>query len=92
MASALESQLLLLSDRLERAWALDGVFAQGREVSRKGGLAGSASRVASGSSLARRVSPSCHGSGVLHEGHVGLVSSAADPQDGQRSAGVTVGL
>jgi hypothetical protein len=29
---------------------------------------------------------------VSHEGHVGLVSSAGDPQDGQRTAGVTVGL
>jgi hypothetical protein len=109
MAPELESQLLPLSDRLEREDAPDGVFADGAdglEESARGGLPGSASRVRSGSEStfppsrdrsprafgARRVSPSCHGSGESHEGHVGLVSSAGDPQDGHLTAGVTKGL
>ena len=56
------------------------------------GVGGSASRVTSASLEANRVSPSCHGKGVLHAGHVSLLSFAGAPHDGHRSAGLTQGF
>jgi hypothetical protein len=79
IASVVESQLLVVSERGVRA--VCPLF--GRTMGRVGALA-SDRRVTSGSG-----SPSRHGKGAEHDGHVSVPTAAGEPHDGQRSAGPT---
>ncbi len=103
----LESQLLLVRERLLRGGDAerdgpDGPASDDRREAAGAGPPASESRVRSGAALAgaaasggsgaRRVSPSCQGRGEAHDGQVELAASADDPQDGQRSAGLTEGF
>jgi hypothetical protein len=53
------------------------------------GVSGADSRVTSSSGAARRVSPSCHGNGVLQAAQLSPAASAAAPHAGHRNGGVT---